>query len=88
MPGLIDQGLSPAAVVLDPPRKGCAPEVLQAVAQSGTPRVAYVSCHPGTLARDLAALLEKGYRLESLEAVDMFPQTYHVESVSLLERGS
>jgi len=70
---------SPCGVVLDPPRKGCAPEVLEALAAGGVSRVAYMSCHPGTLARDLSRLFELGYRLERLEAVDMFPQTAHLE---------
>lgn len=80
LPGLVAAGLRPGVLLLDPPRKGCAPEVLDAAAASGCERIGYVSCHPGTLARDLARLFERGYRLERLEAVDMFPQTVHLET--------
>ncbi|HOX45023.1 MAG TPA: 23S rRNA (uracil(1939)-C(5))-methyltransferase RlmD [Myxococcota bacterium] len=87
LPRLVARGLRPGAVVLDPPRKGCEPAVLEALARSRVPRVAYVSCHPGTLARDLAELRTLGYRLHTLEAVDMFPQTAHVETFAGLVRA-
>ncbi|MBN2495415.1 MAG: 23S rRNA (uracil(1939)-C(5))-methyltransferase RlmD [Deltaproteobacteria bacterium] len=87
LPRLVSSGLRPALVVLDPPRKGCHPAVLEAVARSGAQRVAYVSCHPGTLARDLARLAELGYRRVRFEAVDMFPQTAHLECFVGLERA-
>jgi 23S rRNA (uracil1939-C5)-methyltransferase len=86
LPKLIEKGLAPGGLVLDPPRKGCAAEVLQAVADSKAERVAYVSCHPGSLARDLARLFELGYELETLEGVDMFPQTAHLEVFAGLVR--
>ena len=74
-------------VLLDPPRAGAA-EVLPAIAASGALRVLYVSCHPGTLARDAARLVgEFGYRLAAAGVMDMFPQTSHVESMALLERS-
>lgn len=68
-------------VVLDPPRSGCAPAVLEGLARLSASRVVYVSCNPATLARDVAILKEKGYILESLRLFDLFPQTSHVETV-------
>lgn len=72
------------AVVLDPPRDGCNRAVLDAVNRFGVRKVVYVSCNPATLARDCKILSGYGYRLESLKAFDMFPQTAHVESVAVL----
>lgn len=74
------------AVVLDPPRDGCARGVLDAVNRFGVKKVVYVSCNPATLARDAKILAGYGYRLESLRAFDMFPQTAHVESVAVLKK--
>jgi 23S rRNA (uracil1939-C5)-methyltransferase len=74
-------------ILLDPPRVGAAPEMLAAIARLAPERVLYVSCHPGSLARDLAVLIhEHGYILESAGVVDMFPHTAHVESMALLAR--
>ncbi len=72
------------AVILDPPRAGCAREVLEALAAREPGRIVYVPCDPATLARDVAVLSEHGYRPEQVQPVDMFPQTYHVETVVLL----
>jgi 23S rRNA (uracil1939-C5)-methyltransferase len=71
--------------LLDPPRTG-AREVVEALAQRGSARVVYVSCDVGTLARDAALLLRGGYRLVSIEAFDLFPQTPHVETLTVFER--
>jgi 23S rRNA (uracil1939-C5)-methyltransferase len=74
-------------VLLDPPRVGAAPEMLAAIVRLAPERVLYVSCHPGSLARDLAVLVhEHGFILESAGVVDMFPHTAHVESMALLGR--
>lgn len=74
-------------VLLDPPRVGAAGEVLAAVARLAPQRVLYVSCHPGSLARDLGILVhEHGFMLEAAGVIDMFPHTAHVESMALLAR--
>ena len=75
------------AVILDPPRAGCEPEALAELIRLGIERLVYVSCEPSTHARDLAGLVRGGYRVRRAAIVDMFPQTYHIESVALLERS-
>lgn len=78
-------GGSPTAVVLDPPRAGAGREVIAAIAELKAQRVVLVSCDPAAGARDCAALLESGYALGGIEAIDLFPQTHHVEIVSVWE---
>ena len=74
-------------LLLDPPRSG-AEEALRSLAPPGPERIVYVSCHPGTLARDVGGLVHGlGYRLRALALADMFPHTSHVESIATLERG-
>ena len=72
--------------VVDPPRSGLGERVARGLANLGAPRVTYVSCDPATLARDLVVLLGAGYRIEQLHLVDLFPQTFHLETVVHLAR--
>jgi 23S rRNA (uracil1939-C5)-methyltransferase len=75
------------AAILDPPRAGCEPAAIGELIRLGVDRLVYVSCEPSTHARDLVALVRGGYRVRRAAIVDMFPQTYHIESVALLQRG-
>ena len=76
-----------ALVVLDPPRQGCAPAVLEAVFEHiAPPRAVYVSCNPGALAAELPPILAAGYTVEAVQPVDMFPHTEHIEAVVTLSR--
>jgi 23S rRNA (uracil1939-C5)-methyltransferase len=86
MPRWYSQGIRPDVVVVDPPRKGCDPALLDAVSRMEPDRLVYVSCNPATLARDAKILNEKGYRPLEVQPVDMFPQTGHVECVALFVR--
>jgi 23S rRNA (uracil1939-C5)-methyltransferase len=76
----------PDLAVVDPPRNGLGERVARMLATLGAPRVVYASCDPATLARDLVILLGSGYRVEKLHLVDLFPQTFHLESVVHLAR--
>jgi 23S rRNA (uracil1939-C5)-methyltransferase len=86
MPRLFAKGVRPHAVVVDPPRAGCALPVLETFVRMNPERIVYVSCNPASLARDLALLEERGYKTVKIQPVDMFPHTYHVESVVLLQK--
>jgi len=77
----------PDLIVVDPPRQGLGPEVTERLLQLGAPRIAAVSCDPATLARDLKQLLAGGYKIESLTLADLFPHTFHLETVVQLRRA-
>jgi len=86
IPRLISEGVKPDVIIVDPPRKGCDPALLDAICNAKPARVVYVSCDSATLARDVKILEDGGYKLEVVQPVDMFPQTSHVETVVLLTR--
>jgi 23S rRNA (uracil1939-C5)-methyltransferase len=77
----------PDLIVLDPPRAGLGAEITSALTEIGAPAVTYVSCDPATLARDLRVLTASGYTIESLALADLFPQTFHLETVVHLRRA-
>lgn len=77
---------APDLILLDPPRAGAGVEAAKMLADVGPRRIVYVSCDPATLGRDLTALIQSGYRLLGLQLVDMFPQTYHMETIAVLQR--
>lgn len=76
----------PDLVVLDPPRAGMTPDGMRRLARIAPSRITYVSCDPSTLARDLAALVATGYDLAELQLFDLFPQTFHMETIARLHR--
>ena len=76
----------PDLVVLDPPRAGMTPDGIRRLARMAPTRITYVSCDPSTLARDLAVLVAGGYELDSLQFFDLFPQTFHMETIARLRR--
>lgn len=81
----VERGESaPDLVVVDPPRAGLGQQATAALGKLRPRKITYVSCDPATLSRDLAALLESGYRLTNMHLVDLFPQTFHLESVTYL----
>jgi 23S rRNA (uracil1939-C5)-methyltransferase len=75
--------VKPDVVLVDPPRAGLAREALDAIVRMQPPVLAYVSCDPATLARDAKRLLAAGYMMDSITPFDLFPQTYHIETISL-----
>lgn len=89
MPKWVKEGWKPDVVVVDPPRTGCDDKLLQTILQVKPKKVVYVSCNPSTLAKDIQ-YLSKDYKVESLQPVDMFPHTAHVECISqlILKKGN
>jgi 23S rRNA (uracil1939-C5)-methyltransferase len=85
-PDLTNKGVKANKVVVDPPRKGCEKEVLEAIVKLNPERVVYVSCNSTTMARDVKYLLENGYEVREVQPVDMFAHTVHVEVICKLER--
>jgi 23S rRNA (uracil1939-C5)-methyltransferase len=81
-----NKGEGPDLIVVDPPRTGLGAEVTELLAEVAAPELTYVSCDPATLARDVKDLQVHGFRLREVTPVDMFPQTFHLECVALLER--
>jgi 23S rRNA (uracil1939-C5)-methyltransferase len=79
--------IQPDVVLVDPPRAGVEKEALDAIVKMNPKMIAYVSCDPSTLARDAARLMNNGYKLLDVTPFDLFPQTYHIESVSIFNRG-
>ena len=86
LPEMAAAGLTADVAVVDPPRKGCAPALINTLIELGIDRIVYVSCNPATLARDIALLQPAGYDLQAVQPVDMFPWTGHVETVVLMSR--
>ena len=85
---LVDRAGRPDLLVVDPPRSGLSQKVVRRLIEAAPRRIAYVSCNPTTLAPNAAQLVrDGGYSLRRVRAVDMFPQTPHIECVALFERG-
>jgi 23S rRNA (uracil1939-C5)-methyltransferase len=78
----------PQAIVVDPPRSGLEPRALDGILKLAAPLLAYVSCDPATLGRDARRLAAGGYRLQQVTPFDLFPQTYHIESISFWEKSN
>lgn len=88
MPRLYREGRRADVVVVDPPRAGCTPTVLETFANMQPERIVYVSCNPASLARDLAILDKLGYKAQKVQPVDMFPNTSHIECVALITKNT
>ena len=84
LPKIVADGQVIDCLVVDPPRKGCDPQVIDAILTSGARRMVYVSCNPATLARDVRLLTAGGFTVQTVQPVDMFPRCGHVETVCLL----
>jgi 23S rRNA (uracil1939-C5)-methyltransferase len=87
MKGAFPDAAAPGFIVVDPPRTGLGAETCELLGAVAAPALAYVSCDPATLARDLRALIASGYEIESIALADLFPQTFHLETVVQLRRS-
>jgi 23S rRNA (uracil1939-C5)-methyltransferase len=85
---LVEKAGRPDVIVVDPPRAGLSQKVVRRVLEASPKRIVYVSCNPTTLAPNAAQMVEAGYVLKTVQPVDMFPQTPHIECVALLERAA
>ncbi len=81
------EGVKPDLIIVDPPRTGCGQAVIAAIIDLSPERLVYVSCDPGTQARDIARLVQSGFCLDRVQPIDMFPQTKHIEIVASLSKG-
>lgn len=86
LPKWIAQNNTPDLIVVDPPRKGCDTQLLYALTTALPPKIIYVSCEPSTLARDIRHLTENGYTVKKVQPVDLFAQSWHVETVAFLSK--
>lgn len=86
LPGLVGRISNPTCVLVDPPRAGLDKNVVDGILELSPRRIVYVSCDPSTLARDAARLINGGYKLKQVTPFDLFPQTFHIESISIFER--
>jgi 23S rRNA (uracil1939-C5)-methyltransferase len=77
----------PDLILVDPPRAGLDKEICALLGKIAAPEIVYVSCDPATLARDLQSLLQFGYAIQTMHLVDLFPQTFHMETVTFLKRN-
>lgn len=83
---LSENTLKPTIIIVDPPRKGLTPHLIQAICEYAPRKIGYVSCDPATFARDLALFSKNGYHATSIQPVDMFPQTMHIECLTVLSQ--
>jgi 23S rRNA (uracil1939-C5)-methyltransferase len=79
--------INPDAVIVDPPRAGLKKRALEALLVLAPEFLAYISCDPATLARDASLLIKGGYQLIQVTGFDLFPQTFHIESISIFKKG-
>lgn len=86
LPKIISKGISIDVIVVDPPRKGLDKSLIGSITKANPKKIVYVSCNPSTLARDVGYLEEKGYKVEEVQPVDMFPMSTHVECIVKIKK--